>query len=247
MERRKVKEKAAGTSAAFSDSAVQRHRLYRYLIHFVYPNRCPGCDAVIDYNDAYCKKCARRFAPYEKDFSIPNADAFAAFCVYKGLAKKVLLHFKHDSCGNTDYAFAHGIFEALSSRSLDGEIDVITYIPMLRSDLEKRGYNQAALIAWELRFLLKAPCAELLEKHRETREQKSLDGAERRRNVRDAFRVIDPETVRGKRVLLTDDLCTTGSTLSEAAGVLKEAGASKVIAAAYAKTIYEGETGDSDG
>lgn len=174
--------------------------------------------------------------PYEKEFTVPDTDGFAAFCVYRGLSKKVLLHFKHDSCGNTDYAFAHGIFEALYSRKLDGEAEVITYIPMLRGDLEKRGYNQARLIARELRFLLKAPCAELLEKCRETREQKSLDSSDRRSNVRGAFRVIDPEMVRGRSILLVDDLCTTGSTLSEAAKTLKEAGASKVIAAAYAKT-----------
>lgn len=239
MERRKVRNKAAGKSAAFSDLAVQRHRLYRYLIHFVYPNRCPGCDRIIEYNGAFCGKCARKLIPYEKEFSVPGTDGFAAFCVYEGVAKKVLLHFKRDSCGNTDYAFAHGIFEALCSRALGDEIDVITYIPMLRSDLRKRGYNQARLIARELRFLVKAPCAELLEKCRETKEQKSLGGGERRSNVLGAFRVIDPEAVRGRSILLVDDLCTTGSTLSEAAKALKEAGASKVIAAAYAKTVYE--------
>lgn len=241
MERRKVRDKAADKSAAFSDFIVWRHRLYRYLIHFVYPNRCPGCNAIIEYNGAFCKKCARELIPYEKDFPVPGTDGFAAFCVYEGLAKKVLLHFKHDCCGNTDYAFACGIFEALCSRALGDEVDVITYIPMLWSDLEKRGYNQAELIARELRFLLKAPCAELLEKCRETREQKSLDGGERRSNVRGAFRVIDPEAVRGRNILLVDDLCTTGSTLSEAAKTLKEAGASKVIAATYAKTVFEGE------
>ncbi|MDE7234504.1 MAG: double zinc ribbon domain-containing protein [Ruminiclostridium sp.] len=244
MERRKVRDKAADKSAAFSDFAVWRHRLYRYLIHFVYPNRCPGCNAIIEYtHGAFCKKCARELIPYEKEFAVPDTDGFAAFCVYGGLAKKVLLHFKHDSCGNMDYAFACGIFEALCSRALGGEVDVITYIPMLRSDLEKRGYNQARLIARELRFLLKAPCAELLEKCRETREQKSLDGGERRSNVRGAFHVIDSEAVQGRSILLVDDLCTTGSTLSEAAKTLKEAGASKVIAAVYAKTVFEGEKG----
>lgn len=91
---------------------------------------------------------------------------------------------------------------------------------------------------------MKAPCAELLEKRRETRQQKSLDGGERRTNVLGAFRVIDPETVRGRCILLVDDLCTTGSTLSEAAKALKEAGAFKVIAAAYAKTVYDKEVSD---
>lgn len=244
MERRKVRNQAADKPAAFSDFAVRKHRLYRYLIHFIYPNRCPGCDKIIAYNDAYCAGCARRTVLYEGDFAVPNTDGFAAFCVYREMVKKVLLHFKHDSCGNTDYAFACGIFEALRSRELCGGIDVITYIPMLRSDREKRGYNQAELIARELRFLVKAPCAELLEKCRETRQQKSLDGGERRTNVLGAFRVIDPETVRGRCILLVDDLCTTGSTLSEAAKALKEAGAFKVIAAAYAKTVYDKEVSD---
>ncbi|MCM1334899.1 MAG: double zinc ribbon domain-containing protein [Bacteroides sp.] len=241
MERRKVKAKAAGKTAAFSDFSVKRHRVYRYLIHYLYPNRCPACDRMIGYNDLFCDRCEERLVRYEKDFPVENADAFSAFCVYKGAMRGVILRFKENPCGNTAFAFAGCIFRALDERSLCDEIDVIAYIPMLRADLEKRGYNQTELIARELRYFIKAPCAELLEKCRKTSEQKSLDGDERKKNVLGAFRVVDAEAIRGKKILLLDDLCTTGSTLSEAAGALKEAGAVKVIAAVFAKTPYRKE------
>lgn len=241
MERRKVKAKAAGNSAAFSGFSVRRHRLYRYLIHFIYPNRCSGCNKIIGFNDPFCESCAKKLIPCKKDFTVENTDAFTAFCMYDGIARKILLNFKSDPCGNTDHAFAYGIFRALSEKELCGGIELITYIPMERGDFEKRGYNQTELIARELRFLLKVPCAGVLEKCHKTEHQKSLGGEERRRNMIGAFRVTDPNTVRGRRVLLVDDLCTTGSTISAAAKALREAGASEVVAAAFAKTAYDSE------
>ncbi len=189
---------------------------------------------MIGYNDAFCEVCQGDLMLYNGNFSVEHADAFTACCVYDGIAKKAVLTFKRDACGNAYYAFACGIFRKL--REMNRCVDLVTCIPMFRADLEKRGYNQSELIAKELRYLLHVPYADVLKKCRKTLSQKSLSGRERRGNLAGAFTVNDPERVRKKTVLVVDDVCTTGSTLSEAARVLKEAGASQVIAAAFAKT-----------
>ncbi len=215
---------------------MKKHDVYRYLINFLYPNRCPGCDCVIDYNCAFCEKCGAALIPYDKKFNVENADAFEAYCVYEGIAQKAVLNFKHTAQGNAYYAFAWAIFQKLRQSGLDKGINVITYVPMLYEDIKVRGYNQSELIAKELHFMLNVPCRNALVKTKKTLSQKSLSGDERRINVMGVFAANKRFSVSGSTVLLVDDVCTTGSTLSEAAGVLRKAGASRVIAAAFAKT-----------
>ena len=108
---------------------------------------------------------------------------------------------------------------------------------MTRDDFEDRGYNQVELMAKEIHFLLDIPVIDALEKHKATKSQKSLNGEERKTNVSGAFRVKTGIDLKGKKLLLIDDVCTTGSTLSEAARILKDEGASEVITAAFAKTM----------
>ena len=122
--------------------------------------------------------------------------------------------------------------------------DVILFVPMTAADKRKRGYNQTELIAKELHYILEKPCLNALVKVRETRSQKSLNENERRENVKNAFSVKNPEKLKGKNVLVIDDVCTTGSTLSEAARAIKAAGAGKVYAAAFAKTALSAEKAD---
>lgn len=108
---------------------------------------------------------------------------------------------------------------------------------MGKKDLNHRGYNQTKLIAKELTGITEIRNAPLLRKIKDTKEQKRLNAAERRENLKNAFAVNPKADVKGKNVLIIDDVCTTGSTLSEASRILKEAGADKVIAAVFAKVI----------
>ena len=111
-----------------------------------------------------------------------------------------------------------------------GEEEIIVPVPTDPARLRRRGYNQAELLARELAKLLDKPCLPLLEKTRETRPMHGLRPEERRANVLGAYRLCcEGKLVAGKRILLCDDILTTGSTLSECARMLKMDGAAGVF------------------
>lgn len=218
---------------------MNKHELYRYALDWFFPNICPSCGEQIAYDEAFCDECLSELILYEGDFSVENADLFTAYCIYDKTVKRILNRYKRDACGNTYYAFAFGIMQALRRKKLSGEFDIIVSIPMEKSDLKTRGYNQTELIAEELHFLMDKPHIRVLQKIRRTEPQKSLGEEERRKNMVNAFKTAEGITLEGKNVLVIDDLCTTGSTLCEAARALKEGGAARVIAASFSKTAID--------
>lgn len=213
------------------------HNIYRYCIDWLYPNICPVCEKLIDYNADFCDDCKSRISLYSDTYDIKYTDGFAAYCVYDHNIDNALLKFKKDDCGNSYYAFAVGIAEAIKERGIADKIEMIVPIPITGKKMKERGYNQTELIAKELRFLIDKPYKNVLCKIKDTKDQKSLVGQERADNVSGVFGIAEKAPdIKGMSLLVIDDICTTGSTLSEAAKVLKENGAYAVYAASYAKT-----------
>ena len=113
--------------------------------------------------------------------------------------------------------------------------DVVTWIPISRIRKLRRGYDQVELLARAVARELDMEPVPTLRKIRNNRQQSRIrDAAKRRANVLGVYRVTDPESIRGKRVLLLDDIITTGATASEAARVLLTNGAKEVHCAAVA-------------
>lgn len=214
------------------------HRIYRYLIDWLYPNICPCCKKNIAHDADFCESCKSSITRYAGSTVVPYTDGFAAYCVYDDFIRPAVLEFKKNDCGNTYYAFACGIFTAVKERGFCDAFDMIVPIPITDKKMRERGYNQSELIAKELRFLAGKPYINALVKTHDTEEQKALTkAADRKTNVTGTFAVSRKcPDISGKNILLIDDVCTTGSTLSEAAKTLKEGGAGKVYAASFAKT-----------
>ncbi|MCH5200024.1 MAG: ComF family protein [Oscillospiraceae bacterium] len=216
---------------------MRKAYLYKRLIlDMVYPNRCPFCDNYIPFDEYYCTDCRERLSPPPEYDDYANIDGFSAVTVYDDYSIPFIDKIKKESNGYALSAAAFMIFQSLASEKLLNAVDIITYVPMRRRDKLRRGYNQTAIIARELGQLADKPCKPLLKKVRDTSQQKTLGAADRRKNVKDAFAYRSSRDISGKTVLIIDDVCTTGSTLNEAASKLKYAGAKAVSAAVFAKT-----------
>ena len=208
----------------------------RFILDLIYPNRCPFCNSYIPYDKYYCTRCRDNLSPPPEHDEFTEIDFFTAVTKYDKFSIPLINEMKKESNGYALSAAAFMIFQSLASEKLLSAIDIITYVPMRRKDKLKRGYNQTAIIARELAQLAEKPCTALLKKVRDTSQQKTLSAADRRKNVKNAFAHKSRHNIQGKTVLIIDDVCTTGSTLSEAAAKLKYAGAEKVIASVFAKT-----------
>ena len=125
---------------------------------------------------------------------------------------------------------------AENARELINHADVITAVPSGSSRLRKLGYPHSRMIARLCAEISRKPYRDLLEVTDRKIEQKRLNKAERMENARHAYRVSDPERIAGLRVLVIDDVCTTGATLSCISHKLREAGAVTVSAAVFART-----------
>jgi ComF family protein len=153
---------------------------------------------------------------------------------YEGQVREALLRFKFQD--QPGYATELGRLLAKTiRRELGGQYDLISWVPVSPKRLKKRGYDQAMLLGMAVALELGDVAVETLKKSRENPAQSSLESAKARQgNVLGVYTVKDPELVQGKRILLIDDIITTGATLDEASRTLLRAGAEEVVCAALA-------------
>ena len=201
----------------------------RGILNFFLPRRCPFCGAVTG-KELLCDKCEKSL-PYTGERAVEEAGfaRCAAPLYYDGSVRKAILDFKFN--GKTGALDCFGRMMAETAAEVySGEFDAVTWVPVSKKRLKKRGFDQA-------RFLTGSMCVDwhvmplkTLRKVRDNLPQSGIDDpAERRANVLDAYEPVSPEQFAGKRLLLVDDICTTGATLGECARVLKAAGAAEVL------------------
>ena len=125
--------------------------------------------------------------------------------------------------------------EALTARPLHA--DVIVPVPLTRRRLRDRGFNQAAILAEQLPGAVGAPVVADALSREERAAQSTLNAAERIQNLRGAFAIHNAAAIRDKRVLLVDDVVTTGATVSACADTLAQAGAKRISVLAFARDL----------
>ena len=201
----------------------------------LYPPKCPFCQHVLEKGEELmCGDC-RRSLPRTTPAGGRTKGRFFTLCVsplyYTGKAREALLRFKFHS--RVTYAAAFGSLMAERvSGDLEGRFDVVAWVPVSFLRYRRRGYSQSRLLAEETGARLNRPLLRCLRKRRYRPPQSGITGdAARIANVSGAFAPVHPERFAGKRILLVDDVVTTGATLSECARVLLTAGAAEVVCA----------------
>lgn len=223
--------------------------LFDRLLCAFFPRRCVYCGKLIVPERTVCEDCAanlpRIAAPVCPYCGYAKADCtckqkklkFDAICApfyYEKAIERAVHRFKFEDKDFLARPFAQEIALAIHRDFAQQPFDVVTFIPFTKRQARSRAFNPSELLARETAKVLALPCVPLLEKLFETETQHRLSQAARTGNVFGVYEVKDAAAVQGKRVLLIDDIKTTGATLSECAKVLKLAGASSVHAAVFA-------------
>ncbi len=171
----------------------------------------------------------------------PAYEALRSFALFAGPIREALhqLKYKRDI----------GLGEALSKHLIElynqvkWEIDIVTSVPLSAQRMKERGYNQASMLGRPLAYAIGKPYLAVLGKNRDTRSQVGLSAVERRENVADAFTACSGQ-VKGKIILIIDDVTTTGSTINACAQALRQAGASAVYGLTLARAMLQADADD---
>src|SRR5579885_462379 len=237
------------------------------VLAFLLPLRCPGCGVFMPAQSTHrlCPGCRANLQPLEgpvcQRCGIPIAAGTGLLPVCVRCAKsppafgracalflyRTSADAQPDVLGSIIRRHKYGPNQALGAvlaeligerLALDPDYDLIVPVPLHRRRLFRRGFNQSALLAAVLKRKLRCRLdVSTLVRVIATPSQTAQDLESRRRNVHNAFAVRYPERIRGRKVLLVDDVMTTGATASECARVLREAGAAAVDVMAIARAL----------
>lgn len=208
-------------------------QILEVLTALLYPPKCPFCGRVLeDGREGVCPRCEASLprTAAEDEKAVEGCQGCLAPLWYRDRVVEAVHRYKFR--GGQDHAPLLGAMMArcLSER-WEEPLDAVTWAPLSPRRLRERGYDQAGLLAYEVGARLGLRVVPLLEKVRNAPPQSGLeDAGERRDNVRGAYRVREGAHCAGLRLALVDDVITTGATLSECAGALREAGAASVVA-----------------
>lgn len=211
-------------------------KIFDFLGYLLFPPKCVLCGKLLEKEEKdLCLECR---SSYQTNSIIKNRwlflDSFLFVWYYEGNVRKSLLRYKFR--GARRYAPAYGrVLVRKILQELPEGFDILTWIPVSAKRKASRGYDQVELIARAVGKELGIKPIPLLKKVRDNRPQSSLaDDSKRKLNVADVYRFRSDIDISGKRILLLDDILTTGSTAEEAAKILHGAGAKEVHCAAMA-------------
>ena len=240
-------------------SDLAKPSLLGAIASLLYPASCTICAASVETGEYLCSECDNQVSRIVPPFCAKCSEPFdgaitsefacancahrkihfeAAVAAYRarGIVRHVMLNFKYGRQMHLRHLVARWLVAALDDERIrERRFDAIVPVPLHPARQRERGFNQAELLAQWVSNHIAVPLRPALQRVRYTTTQTAFDRAERMQNLRDAFRLRKNTDVRRLRVLLIDDILTTGSTLSECARVLKQGGAQSVYAATAAR------------
>lgn len=181
---------------------------------------CPLCRSLLDEKLRKCPKCPESLA-----LSLNRS-----LGVFDPYYQTLIHHFKYNRKFSIGKNLGRRLGGILKKEEFSKGFDYIIPVPLHPSRKRERGYNQSRILAEEISETVSVPLMEkVLIRKKKTEDQTHLSPEERERNVRGAFVVRTNSALQGKKIILVDDVMTTGATLKECARVIKEAGAREVV------------------
>lgn len=206
------------------------------VLDLLYPPKCPFCGKLLEKGQLLCPECQREL-PWLSGPAAEREVELTGGCVsaveFDDRVEKGVHDFKFHGKSARSGAFGLLIAQCVEDHGLTA--DLVSWPPVSKKRLRERGYDQARLLAEKVGEELGLPVAQTLRKEHRPAQSGLGDSAARRVNLLGAYTAINTGAFRGKRVLLIDDVVTTGSTLAECAKVLRLAGAEAVVCATLAR------------
>lgn len=217
-------------------------KLLEAVLDLLFPPRCAWCGRV--GVKGACPSCEKALPRSKRPM---HEGAGYGRCVapfaYRDLAREGVLRFKFRGAQLSAATFGEELARC-AAEWYGGEFDLVTWVPVSDKRRRERGYDQAELLAREMARHWDCEPVQLLRKTRDNAVQSRLHAAdERRANVLGVYEPTNVQRIRGKRILLVDDILTTGSTMGECARMLYEGGAAEVMCIALAARELEKERG----
>ncbi len=217
-------------------------KLLDFLVDLIFPNRCAFCDDFIEWDKHACDDCISKLE-FANNFIRYDDNNVFKLCVsvvrYDGIAKDGILSFKHPEGINTAKYLVPILCDNLAKAEISDKIDFVTAVPVIKKRFAERKYNHAEVIAKLVaKILVTDEDYELLGRNKTAKSQHELSRLERIEAVKGRYFIKNKNPdIKGKTILLCDDIITTGSTLSECAKLLLEAGAKEVYSCTLATTM----------
>jgi competence protein ComFC len=217
----------------------------RAALNIVFPSYCQGCKANLPYDDTLflCKNCIEKLR-LDTNSTYTSGDENSYFdkayhcCHYNGLIKELIHRFKYNKKIFIRHALTDLLYELFTLNIASSNIDLITAVPMHPVDERKRGFNQSYILA---KGLSEKTGIEFINdaviKYRRTGEQVRLKRNRRIENTKNAFTVKKGLDLKGRRILIVDDVFTTGATINECAKALNLYNTDRIYALTLAKGV----------
>lgn len=197
------------------------------FLDIIYPpkNNCIVCESEFV---GLCPLCKSKIQKVKED------EEFFSYGYYNGVLKKLILEFKYKQNFVAGKILSELLYDVIKNKKI--EIDCIVFIPSSKKAIKERGFNQCEYLAKEINKSLKLKIYKDLIKAKNIKEQKLLSKEDRFKNIKGAFSLKTNKNIKNKRVLVIDDVVTTGATLYECEKLLRENGASEIKILTVAKS-----------
>lgn len=206
--------------------------MLRSIIDILFPRRCPFCGAAVG-KELLCGSCRNKLEREAPGVITLSGTECAAPLYYEDGVRRAILRFKFNRKMGALPCFGY-LMAQCAAQEFSGRFDTVTWVPVSRRRLKKRGYDQSQLLARSMCQYWQTKPEALLQKVVDTPAQSGLKSPEERRaNVLGVYETVQP--VYGRRILLVDDILTTGATLRECVRVLNEGGAAEVLCLTLAR------------